>query len=243
MYEASGLHTVFTGHPLLEALAAQRGRLAREENLLGLFPGSREREVKRNFPAMLGAVRILAKKNPELRFEAAAVGPERAAMMRQLAGNLPVRVTEGNAHNLMQRATVGLVCSGTATLEAAFFGLPYALVYKTAWLTFEVGRRVVDVNALGIMNILNNYLVNPPADPRLPAAPAAHVVREFIQSDASPETLAEEAQRLLSDAAAREDLAKKLAGIVSTLRADGAARRAAKALLDAASADRSSCSP
>jgi lipid-A-disaccharide synthase len=243
MYEASGLHTVFAGHPLLEALAAERGRLVREENLLGLFPGSREREVKRNFPAMLGAVRILAKKNPELRFEAAAAGSERAAMMRQLAGSFPVTVTEGNAHDLMQRATAGLVCSGTATLEAAFFGLPYALVYKTAWLTFEVGRRVVDINALGIVNILNNYLVNPPADPRLPAAPAPHMVREFIQGDAAPETLAEEAQRLLFDAAAREDLAKKLAGIVSTLRADGAARRAAKALLDAASADRASCTP
>ena len=60
MYEASGLHTVFTGHPLLEALAAQQGGLPHEENLLGLFPGSREREVKRNFPAMLGAARIVA---------------------------------------------------------------------------------------------------------------------------------------------------------------------------------------
>jgi len=133
------------------------------------------------------------------------------------------------------------VCSGTATLEAAFFGLPYAVVYKTAWLTFEVGRRVVDVNALGIVNILNNYLVNPPPDPRLPAATAPHVVREFIQGDATPEALAAEALRLLGDAAAREDLAGKLAGIVSTLQAEGAASRAAKALLDAATADRPSC--
>jgi lipid-A-disaccharide synthase len=241
MYEASGLHTVFTGHPLLEALAAQRGSLAREENLLGLFPGSREREVKRNFPAMLGAARIVAEKNPPIRFEAAAAGPERAAMMRRLAEGFPVTITEGNAHSLMQRATAALVCSGTATLEAAFFGLPYAVVYKTAWLTFEVGRRVVDVNALGIVNILNNYLVNPPPDPRLPAAAAPHVVREFIQGDASPEALAGEALRLLGDAAAREDLAEKLAGIVSTLQAEGAARRAAKALLDAATADRPSC--
>ena len=240
MYEASGLHTVFTGHPLLEALAVQRGSLTREEGLLGLFPGSPEREVKRNFPAMIGAARILAEKNPALRFEAAAAGPARAAMMRRIAGDFPITVVEGGAHSLMQRATAGLVCSGTATLEAAFFGLPYALVYKTAWLTYEVGRRVVDVNALGIVNILNNYLVNPPTDPRLPAAAAPHVVREFIQGDATPEALADEAWRLLSDAAVREDLAKKLAGIVSTLRADGAARRAAKALLDAADADRAS---
>jgi len=66
-------------------------------------------------------------------------------------------------------------------------------------------------------------------------------VREFIQGDATPEALAGEALRLLGDASARENLAGKLAGIVSTLQAEGAARRAAKALLDAATTDRSSC--
>jgi len=231
MYEASGLHTVFAGHPLLEALAAERGRLERESGLLGLFPGSREREVRRVFPAMIDAARLVAEKNPGIRFEAAGAGAARAAQMRRMARGSPVNVLEGGAHALMQRATAGLVCSGTATLEAAFFGLPYALVYKTAWLTFEVGRRVVDVNALGIVNILNNYLENPPADPRRPAAPAPHVVREFIQNAATPEALAEEAMRLLGDAAARENLVLRLHGIVSSLRAEGAARRAAQAML------------
>ncbi len=233
MYEASGLHTVFAGHPLLESLAAEKNATPRESGLLGLFPGSREREVRRIFPAMLGAARILSEKNPGLRFEAAAAGPGRAAMMRRMAEGTPIAVLDGGAHSLMQRASAGLVCSGTATLEAAFFGLPHAVVYKTAWLTYEVGRRLVDVNALGIVNILNNYLVNPPADPRLPAAPAPHVVREFIQGDATPEALAAEARRLLDDSAAREKLASDLTRIVSVLQAEGAARRAAQALLAA----------
>jgi len=85
--------------------------------------------------------------------------------------------------------------------------------------------------------------VNPPPDPRLPAAAAPHVVREFIQGDATPGALASEALRLLGDAAAREELAETLAVIVSTLRAEGAARRAAKALLDAATAPGPSSTP
>jgi lipid-A-disaccharide synthase len=180
---------------------------------------------------------------PGVRFEAAAAGPARAAMMRRMAEGFPVTVVDGGAHALMQRATAGLVCSGTATLEAAFFGLPYALVYKTAWLTFEVGKRVLDVNALGIVNILNNYLVNPPSDPRLPASGAPHVVREFIQSDASPEALAGEALRLLGDSAARETLAARLEGIVRTLQAEGAGKRAAKALLDSVNESQASSTP
>ena len=233
MYEASGLHTVFTGHPLLEALQKKRTFVPREENLLGLFPGSREREVKRIFPAMLEAAKKIAATNPEIRFEAAAASDLRAARMREMAADFPITIKSGNAHDLMQRATAGLVCSGTATLEAAFFGLPYALVYKVAWLTFEVGRRLVDVNALGIINILTNYLTHPPADPRETAKPAPHIVKEFIQNEACPEALANEALRLLKNTEARDNLTKKLQNVVSTLQAAGASQRAAQALLDA----------
>jgi lipid-A-disaccharide synthase len=233
MYEASGLHTVFVGHPLLEALSAKRGRGERTNDLLGLFPGSREREVRRIFPVMLAAMRIVKKEMPEVSFEVAAANESQAAWMRGGAGGMPVEIRCGTAHDLMQRATAGIVCSGTATLEAAFFGLPYALIYKTAWLTFEVGKRLVDINALGIVNILNNYRENPPVNPQLPAAAAPHVVREFIQGEATPEAVAGEAMRLLRDGAARQVLGGRLEQIVSMLQAEGAAVRAAEALLQA----------
>jgi len=235
MYEASGLHTVFVGHPLLEALAGQMGKFEREPNLLGLFPGSREREVKRNFPVMLEATRLVAQQMPDVRFEASAASQSRAETMRQMAVGFPIEIREGNAHELMQRATAGIVCSGTATLEAAFFGLPYALIYKTAWLTFEVGKRLVDVNALGIVNILNNYRINPPTNPGLPAKAAPHIVREFIQNDATPQSLAEESLRLMKNESARLELRKQLIAIISTLKAEGATNRAAKTLLNALS--------
>jgi lipid-A-disaccharide synthase len=233
MYEASGLHTVFAGHPLLEALVREKTSVVRDENLLGLFPGSREREVKRIFPLMVDACHFVRKQRPEVHFEAAAASEAHAVRMRRMAGSLPITIRSGTAHHLMQRACAGIVCSGTATLEAAFFGLPYCLVYRVAWLTFEVGRHLVAVDCLGIINILNNYKQNPPEDPRLPARSAPHIVREFIQHLATPEALSAEALRLLNDPQARSDLVTSVNEIVSTLEADGAARRAAQAILDA----------
>lgn len=233
MYEASGLHTTFVGHPLLEALEGERKSIEREPQLLGLFPGSREREVRRIFPVMVEAVRQIRRELPEATFEAAAASEAHAERMREMAGDAGITIRAGHAHDLMQRATAGIVCSGTATLEAAFFGLPYCLVYKIAWLTFEIGRRLVDVDCLGIINILNNYRLNPPPDPRFPAAAAHHVVREFIQHAATPDALAAEALRLLRDAAAREKLAADFRTIMSGLQANGASQRAAAALLDA----------
>lgn len=232
MYEASGLHTVFAGHPLLETLAREKTNEPRTPNLLGLFPGSREREVKRIFPVQVEAVRLIRAKRPEITFEAAAASQVHAERMRVMAGDVPITIKVGTAHSLMQRATAGVVCSGTATLEAAYFGLPYCLIYKVAWLTFEVGRRLVDVDCLGIINILNNYCVNPPPDPRLPARPAPHVIREFIQHFATPEAVAQESLRLLDDAQAREDLTRKVHTIVEALEAEGASRGAARAILE-----------
>jgi len=232
MYEASGLHTVFVGHPLLEALEKDRTETPRETGLVGLFPGSREREVKRIFPVMAQVAQIIQKSIPSVRFEAAAANDTLAERMREMAPEVTVRT--GTAHELMQRATTGIVCSGTATLEAAYYGLPYCLVYKIAWLTFEIGRRLVDVDALGIVNILNNYRINPPSDPRMPARSAPHVIREFIQNEATPEFIAAETIRLLQAPEAREKLSGKLLEITSALDASGASRRAASALLSAA---------
>jgi len=232
MYEASGLHTVFVGHPLLETLAREKTGEPRTENLLGLFPGSREREVKRIFPTLVEAARIIRQKRPATIFEAAAASSAHAERMRIMAGDLPITIQVGTAHSLMQRASAGVVCSGTATLEAAYFGLPYCLIYKVAWLTFEVGRRLVDVDCLGIINILNNYQANPPPDPRLPAKAAPHVIREFIQHFATPEAVADEALRLLESATARQELSARIQPIVSALEAEGASHGAAKTILD-----------
>jgi lipid-A-disaccharide synthase len=119
----------------------------------------------------------------------------------------------------MRRAGAGLVCSGTATLEAACLGLPYALVYKVATLTYEVGIRVIRVPYLGMVNILANR----------------PVIREFIQHDATPAALADEALRLLNSTEARERLSSDLASVTAMLGGEEdnpASTRAAHAVLE-----------
>ena len=233
MYEASGLKTVFAGHPLLEALLREQDpAVVRDRNMLALLPGSRRREVQRIFPLQLAAAKIVAQRRPQTRFVVAVASDAHADLVRQLAGNFPLEVRTGGARALMRTAGAGIVCSGTATLEAAFFGLPYCLVYKAAWLTFQIGMRVVDVNCLGIVNILNNYRVHPPEDPGLPARPAPHIVKEFIQHFAKPEALAAEALLLLDDESERAKLAAGFESVLAMLRAGGASERAALAILE-----------
>jgi len=211
LYNASGLRTEFGGHPLTDYLAVKKTGASREPDLIALLPGSREREIAALWPVMLETAARLRTTHPHLRFATGAVNDRLAARMRDLAGDFPVDIGLGNAHDLMQRAAAGLVASGTATLEAAYFGLPHALVYKVAWLTYEIGRRVVKVPHLGIVNILAGR----------------EVVREYIQHAATPEALGAELTRLLDDPAACQSLQRELATVVATLGQGGAYARTA----------------
>jgi lipid-A-disaccharide synthase len=220
IYETSGLPTVFAGHPMAEELRPIPPA-DRDETLFGLFPGSREREVRRIFPAMAGAAALIRKSRPEIRLEAAAATPAHAEIIRAMAleAGVEITVTTGAARDLMRRAAAGLVCSGTATLEAGCLGLPYALVYRVATLTYEIGLRLIRVKYLGMVNILGNR----------------PVVREFIQHDATPAALADEGLRLLNSREARERLSSDLASVTSILGGESgnpASRRAARAVLE-----------
>jgi lipid-A-disaccharide synthase len=106
----------------------------------------------------------------------------------------------------MQTAAAGLVASGTATLEATLCGLPYALVYKVAPLTYLAGRAVIKVPHLGMANILAEK----------------EIVKEFIQQDATPTALASESMLLLDDAAHRAAMRANFARIRQKLIAPGA---------------------
>lgn len=218
LYQESGLPTVFPGHPLVDELN-EVPKADRESDLLGLFPGSREREVRKLFPTMLATYRRLRENHPSLRAEAAAANERLAESMRALCRSEGVEdqvmITTGKAHQLMQRATVGVVASGTATLEAAWFGLPYCLVYRVAWPTYVIGRALVKVDYLGIVNILADR----------------EVVREFIQGDATPEKIASTLSRLLGSEEQRAALQDTLRDVASQLGEPGTHRRAAEALV------------
>ena len=218
LYEQSGLKTVFVGHPMIDSFAPKKTGAARDRKVVGLFPGSRAKEVSKIFPVMLATAQRLRETDITLRFEAAAASPQLEAMMRAIAGgDSGITFTLRDSHGLMQRAAAGMVASGTATLESAYFGMPLVLIYKVAWLTWEVGKRLVRVPFLGMPNILAGR----------------EIVREFLQDTAQPEAIAEEMRRLLTDENAREKIGRDLAEVTAKLGGPGAAVRAADAICEA----------
>ena len=217
LYIASGLRAVFVGHPMIERLETQKIDTPRDPNVIGLFPGSRSREVRKIFPVMIEAARLLLQHKPTLRFRVAAASEELALEMNeQLAERQAIEINVGETATIMQRAYVGIVASGSATLEAAYFGMPFVLIYKVAWPTYVAARLVVNVDFLGMPNLLA----------------AKEVVPEFIQHEAKPDAMVNAVRLLMEDSPARDRMISDFDTITRKLGGSGASERAARAILE-----------
>jgi lipid-A-disaccharide synthase len=167
---------------------------------------------------MIGTAQRLKSWRGDLEFEVPAASPKLAEQIRGLlaeagAGDL-IRVSTGGSHALMQRACCAVIASGTATLEAAYYGLPYCLVYRVAPLTYVLGRMLVKIEHIGLVNILAGE----------------GVVEELIQGDAEPAAVSRALKEMLESPGKREALQARLAETTSKLGAHGAHERAARAV-------------
>ena len=267
LYNESGLRAVFVGHPMIERLQASKLDRERDSNSIGLFPGSRLREVRKIFPVMIETVRLLLQSDPTLHFQVAAASDELAREMsqmlnphlhplpspkgeetRQASNELqrmlaieritgtplassrgegtmrgvtktqdgqPIQIRVGETAALMQGAFVGIVASGSATLEAAYFRMPFVLIYKVAVPTYLAARLVVNVKYLGMPNLLAGK----------------EVVPEFIQHRAKPAAIAKAVQLLMEDARARERMISEFDSIIAKVGRGGASEQAAQTII------------
>jgi lipid-A-disaccharide synthase len=222
-YNQAGLRVLFVGHPMIERLQGRKIDTQRDPNLIGLFPGSRSREVRKIFPVMLETARELRKHNRNLRFEVAAASEQLAREMKPAVAGLDqsqdqaaIQIKVDGTPVIMQRAWAGIVTSGSATLEAAYFRLPFVLIYKVAWPTYLAARLVVSVKYLGMPNLLADK----------------EVVPEFIQHRAKPDAFVKAMQPLIENANARERMISQFDVIIAKLGDSGASERAARAIIE-----------
>jgi lipid-A-disaccharide synthase len=221
LYNRSGLRTRFVGHPMIDRLASQKTGEPRQPDRVGLFPGSREREVQKIFPILIRVMAKLNSHHPDMRFEVAAASPALAKIIEGMIAEAKlttatIRIESGNAAALMQRAAVGIVASGSATLEAAYFRLPFVLVYKVAWLTYLAARMLVQVKYLGMPNLLAGK----------------NFVPEFIQHGADPDAIATAVLELFDNQSARDRMVREFDGIMAQLGDRGASQSAAREILN-----------
>jgi lipid-A-disaccharide synthase len=162
----------------------------------------------------------IAAERPEVHFEVAAASQPLALEIQQMfaasALRERVRIVTGEAAGTMQRAFAAMIASGTATLEAAYFRLPFVLVYKVSWSTYFAARLVLKTKHLGMPNVLAGR----------------EIVPEFIQHEARPDTIAKGVLELMTNQAARDVMTTEFDAIIAKLGESGASAKAARVIVD-----------
>jgi len=199
VFQHTGLHVDFIGHPLVEELQKiKAGTLLplpwKSAKKIALLPGSRKQEIEHILPVLLETARELHQRDPTIGFVVAVPVRQRQRVEKLMKTfrDLPdeLYLVAGQTREVLRQAGVALVASGTATLESALLGCPTLVVYKTAPLNYWLGRMLIRVPWLGIVNIVAGHEVCP----------------EFIQQRARPGLLAPAALALMKKGPVREKM-------------------------------------
>ena len=154
-YERHGVRATYVGNPLADRPAMPAAPdtplgLDPDRPVLALLPGSRLQEVHRLWPPILAAARALRARKPDLQL----VVPVAPTIDSGLLHAPDVIFVDGRAPEVLKAADAAIVASGTATLEAALAQTPLVVVYKTSWLTWLIGRLLVRVKFVSLVNLL-----------------------------------------------------------------------------------------
>lgn len=216
-YREHGVDVVHVGHPLVDEVpsppqAWDRGEPAGGPYRVALLPGSRMSEVEALLPTLLEAVRKLAARLPVEAhlIKAPTISRDLLEEHVELAG-LPVVIVSDDRFTAIADSHLALCASGTATLEVGLLGTPMIMVYRLASWTYALAKLMVRLPNVSLVNLVSGR----------------RVVPELIQGEANPERIAAEAERLLTDAAAREEMRSGLAELRGRLGTGGASGRAA----------------
>ncbi len=163
----------YVGHPLLDQITTFKSTLNKEIHHITFMPGSRKGEIKRLMP-------VFKELRPLLNIQKATLIIPKYFTQEQIAelyGELSGFEVVHNPHETLYEADFAFICSGTATLESALIGTPFVLAYKAKPLDYFIGSRLVQLDFVGLANIMFQKYKNKQIHP------------EVLQDEVTPHNL------------------------------------------------------
>lgn len=227
IYRAAGVDVEYVGHPLADtvncALTKEEAKkelgIEAGERVISILPGSRTGEVRRLLGVMVGACEQIQKRlidRPVFLLPAANSIDDKILAGFLKSTFIEVKVVRGMMYKALRASDAAIVASGTATLETALIGTPMAIIYKMAPVSYGIARMLVDVDNVGLPNIVAGR----------------RVVPELIQDKANPENISREIIDMLVEEDRRASILKGFDDIRGSLGQGGAPARAASAIFE-----------
>jgi len=225
-YKKQGIDAAYAGHPLVDLVKPltekqefiDNFRLLPVNKTVALLPGSRKQEIKYILPVMLKSAQLIKKKIPQVQFIIAKAPNLNTEIYQRECRkfSLDLKIIDGLTSDCLDMADASIVCSGTATLEAAIIGKPFVVVYKTSLLNYLLYRPQIKIPYIGMVNIVAGKKIVP----------------EFIQFKASAKNISSSIIDLLLGPHQTNLMKQNLQTLKANLGSSGASDRAAKLILD-----------
>ncbi len=218
-YTRHNIPVTFVGHPILDSYSPldkkKSDHGAALPPVIGLLPGSRTSEIARNLPLMLASASILQNRFKDIKFLlsiAPAISREWVeSFVNPYQNTCRIELVPGNILEIFEKSTLIIAASGTVTLETAIYGVPMVIMYKISPASYMLGRALIEVDHIGLVNIIANE----------------RVVPELIQGDASPGKIASTVSDLLNNPLELLRIKEKLKLVKSRLGEAGASEKTA----------------
>jgi len=223
-FRRHAIPVTFVGHPLLDTQAAPdintTDPAGDVKKIVGLLPGSRDREILRLLPIMLTAAESLTRRDSDIKFlvsVAPSVGKQSVeAIVQRHTAKADIELVEDGVQNVFRKSSLVVAASGTVTLEAAIWGTPMIIVYKVSTLTYWLGKMLANVRFIGLVNLIADNEIAP----------------ELIQHDASAENIVANVSKLLNDGSRLQNVKNELLKVRAALGGPGASQRVAEIALN-----------
>ncbi len=222
-YIANNVPVTFVGHPLLDTALPTADQIfatgVEGQVTIGLVPGSRDNEIARHLPVMLDTADILKDRLKHVRFiisHAPSVARQQIEMIvAEHPGRIDVEILSDEVETVFGRSDVIVAASGTVTLQAAIHGTPMVIIYKVSPISFMMGRALVRVPNIGLVNLVAGR----------------QLVPEFVQNAATAENISSAVADMLADRVQFTHLKKQLFALRNVMGGAGASDRVAQLAL------------
>jgi lipid-A-disaccharide synthase len=220
-YAKYGMEVEYFGNPLLDEISIFTHNSDNKDNFLktynlgekpiiAILPGSRKQEIKKMLPLQTS----LVDKYPQFDFVVACVSSFSEDYYRQYIRSNHVHLVFDRTYDILNVAHCGLITSGTATLEAALFDVVQAVCYKTSKITYLIGKYVVKIKYISLVNLILNH----------------QTIKELLQSLWNEEDLEKEFKKITFDEEYRHKIKSEYSILRKQLGSAGASTQIAKSL-------------
>ncbi|MBI5731491.1 MAG: lipid-A-disaccharide synthase [Ignavibacteriales bacterium] len=221
MYRKYNVDVEYVGHPLVEYVENyplmnkeelyKKLNLEEGKEILLILPGSRKHEIKKIFPKCINAA-VKLSKDFNLQTVVACSENINESIFTNLTTENNYKLVKGYTYDLLKHSYFGIIKSGTSTLEAGLFQLPFIVVYSTNYLTYWLGRIVVQIKNIAMTNIILGE----------------NVIDELIQYDVNTENIYSKSEAILKDKQRYNSIKQKLGLIKEKLGGSGASKKTAQ---------------